>query len=179
MPHSGCHIWERSPYTSPGKQGKAGLGWGDCGWASSMAQELGIWSDDQITDLSGPDSRLWMGPCYSLPHPWIAGVNKGAIPTDLHDIEQNQDIQEEFQSWLSSRNQRPWTRPKNHCSECLQAKKCGQTSVLWDTLWHNTTYTMRFVFLLLGWGYKSGMGVWVEEERSETRLHDVNFTENN
>ena len=25
MPHSGCHIWERSPYTSPGQQCKVGL----------------------------------------------------------------------------------------------------------------------------------------------------------
>jgi hypothetical protein len=70
-------------------------------WASPKVQELGIWSDDQLTELSGPDPGIWIGPPHCLPHPRIARVNEGASPTDLHDTEQNQDIQEESQ-WGSS-----------------------------------------------------------------------------
>jgi len=127
--------------------------------------------------LSGLDLWLSIGPPQHILHQWIAGMHEGAGFTDaklqyLHDTVQQQDIWEEPQ-WGSGiyrvAEARGFIPHQWVIAEHLQAKKCEQKDILWDTLWYTTASTTRFFFPPLDWKSLKGLETPYEQQCQPTR----------
>ena len=150
-----CSQWEQEsrPCTSPGQQDRVGPGSG--GIAGEPASRLMGWpsliplrSRSRVLNWPAPTSTPSMMNFWSAWWP-VLPIQNYRISMTQGSTRYLRGVPVRFQYWQRSRSQRPCTRPTSHHNEHLQAKKCGQKGVLWDTLWHTTASTARFFFFSL------------------------------
>lgn len=150
-------------------------------------QESAQWAD-QLT-YSQAQIQSFVLACWSALRGWSYRSKTNRISMTQGN---KQDVWQESQK-SSSIDIVAEGRQTSHCNKHLQTKKYGQKGIVWDTLWHTTTSTMRcflcfrvfacFVCVLqssflLGGGLQEQRQIWGDWEKSETTVHDMKITKN-